>query len=158
MLLSGTYVIEMVSQAESFPSDIFHAAFHMPFLPSGPYITETVLKTIETGHLHQGFRRLLVPTDKTLDGYTHIVIDHHGGDTMYIPEEVAVGFHEGKRILMPEKVGVSAIAMPESEYGQIKLGLDTVNKKKDFTPVKLDNASRLIEQPDKGFALFLLFV
>ena len=31
---------------------------------------------------------------------------------MYIPEEVAVGFHEGKRILMPEKVGVSAIAMP----------------------------------------------
>ena len=29
--------------------DIFHAAFHMPFLPSGPYITETVLKTIETG-------------------------------------------------------------------------------------------------------------
>lgn len=48
--------------------------------------------------------------------------------------------------------------MPESEYGQIKLGLDTVNKKKDFTPVKLNNASRLIEQPDKGFALFLLFV
>ena len=41
---------------------------------------------------------------------------------MYIPEEVAVEFHEGKRILMPEKVGVSAIAMPESEYGQIKLG------------------------------------
>ena len=34
-----------------------------------------------------------------------------------------VGFHEGKRILMPEKIGVSAIAMPESEYGQIKLVL-----------------------------------
>ena len=77
---------------------------------------------------------------------------------MYIPEDVAVGFHEGKRILMPEKVGVSAIAIPESEYGQIKRGLDTVNKKKDFTPVKIDKASRLIEQPDKGFALFLLFV
>lgn len=48
--------------------------------------------------------------------------------------------------------------MPESEYGQIKLGFDAVNKKKNFTPVKLGNASRLIEQPDKGFALFLLFV
>ena len=77
---------------------------------------------------------------------------------MYIPEKVTVGFHEGKRILMPEKIGVSAIAMPESEYGQIKLGLDTVNKKKDFTPVKLGNASRFMEQPNKGFALFLLFV
>ncbi|MCG0204089.1 hypothetical protein L4X50_17880, partial [Phocaeicola vulgatus] len=42
-----------------------------------------------------------------------------------------------------------------SEYGQIKLGFDAVNKKKNFTPVKLGNASRLIEQPDKGFALFL---
>ncbi len=73
---------------------------------------------------------------------------------MYIPEKVTVGFHEGKRILMPEKIGVSAIAMPESEYGQIKLGFDAVNKKKNFTPVKLGNASRLIEQPDKGFALF----
>jgi len=30
---------------------------------------------------------------------------------MYIPEKVTVGFHEGKRILMPEKIGVSAIAM-----------------------------------------------
>ena len=90
MRLGGTYVIEMVSQAESFPADIFHAAFHMPFLPSGPYITETVLKTIETGNLHQGFRRLLVTTDKALDGYTHIVIDHHVWDTMYIPEKVTV--------------------------------------------------------------------
>jgi len=62
---------------------------------------------------------------------------------MYIPEKVTVGFHEGKRILMPEKIGVSAIAMPESEYGQIKLGFDTVNKKKNFTPVKLGNASRI---------------
>ena len=158
MLLRRTYVTEMIRQVESFPSDIFHAPFHMSFLPSGPYITETILKTIETGHLHQGFCRLLVTTDKVLDGYTHIVIDHHGRDTMYIPEEVAVRSHEGKRILMPEKIGVSAITMPESEYGQIKLGLDTVNKKKDFTPVKLKNASRVIEQPDKGFALFLLFV
>ena len=33
-------------------------------------------------------------------------------------EKVTVGFHEGKRILMPEKIGVSAIAMPESEYGK----------------------------------------
>ena len=48
---------------------------------------------------------------------------------MYIPEKVTVGLHEGKRILMPEKIGVSAIAMPESEYGQIKLGFDAVNKK-----------------------------
>ena len=53
--------------------------------------------------------------------------------------------------ILPEKIGVSAIAMPESEYGQIKLGFDAVNKKKNFTPVKLGNASRLIEQPDKGF-------
>ena len=73
---------------------------------------------------------------------------------MYIPKEVAVRSHEGKRILMPKKIGVSAIAMPESEYDQIKLDLDTVNKKKDFTPVKFSNASRLIEQPNKGFALF----
>ena len=148
----------MVRQAESFPSDIFHATFHVPFLPSDPYITETIPKTIETGNLHQGFCRLLVTTDKALDDYTHIVIDHHGWDIMYIPEEVTVGLHEGKRILMSEKVGVSAIAMPESKYDQIKLGLDTVNKKKDFTPVKLGNASRFIEQPNKGFALFLLFV
>lgn len=49
---------------------------------------------------------------------------------MYIPEKVTVGLHEGKRILMPEKIGVSAIAMPESEYGQIKLGFDTVNKRR----------------------------
>ena len=158
MLLRRTYVTEMIRQVESFPSDIFHAPFHMSFLPSGPYITETILKTIETGHLHQGFCRLLVTTDKVLDGYTHIVIDHHGRDTMYIPEEVAVGFHEGKRILMPEKIGVSAIAMPESEYGQIKLDLDTVNKKKDFAPVKFNNASRLIKQQNKGFALFSLCV
>ena len=148
----------MIRQVESFPSDIFHAPFHMSFLPSGPYITETILKTIETGHLHQGFCRLLVTTDKVLDGYTHIVIDHHGRDTMYIPEEVAVRSHEGKRILMPEKIGVSAIAMPESEYGQIKLGFDAVNKKKNFTPVKLGNASRLIKQQNKGFALFSLCV
>ena len=152
------YITKMVCQAESFPSDIFHAALHMSFLPSGPYITETVLKTIETGHLHQSFCRFLITTDKALDGYTHIVIDHHGGDTMYIPEKVTVGFHEGKHILMPEKIGVSAIAMPESEYGQIKLGFDAVNKKKNFTPVKLGNASRLTEHPGKGFALFLLFV
>ncbi len=158
MLLRRTYVTEMIRQVESFPSDIFHAPFHMSFLPSGPYITETILKTIETGHLHQGFRRLLVTTDKALDGYTHIVIDHHGRDTMYIPEEVAVRSHEGKRILMPEKIGVSAITMPESEYGQIKLDLDTVNKKKDFAPVKFNNASRLIKQQNKGFALFSLCV
>ena len=156
MLLRRTYVTEMIRQVESFPSDIFHAPFHMSFLPSGPYITETILKTIETGHLHQGFCRLLVTTDKVLDGYTHIVIDHHGRDTMYIPEEVAVRSHEGKRILMPE--GVSAITMPESEYGQIKLDLDTVNKKKDFAPVKFNNASRLIKQQNKGFALFSLCV
>ena len=105
------YITKMVCQAESFPSDIFHAALHMSFLPSGPYITETVLKTIETGHLHQSFCRFLITTDKALDGYTHIVIDHHGGDTMYIPEKVTVGFHEGKHILMPEKIGVSAIAL-----------------------------------------------
>ena len=158
MLLRRTYVTEMIRQVESFPSDIFHAPFHMSFLPSGPYITETVLKTLETGHLHQGFCRLLVTTDKVLDGYTHIVIDHHGRDTMYIPEEVAVRSHEGKRILMPEKIGVSAITMPESEYGQIKLDLDTVNKKKDFAPVKFNNASRLIKQQNKGFALFSLCV
>ena len=41
------YITKMVCQAESFPSDIFHAALYMSFLPSGPYITETVLKTIE---------------------------------------------------------------------------------------------------------------
>ncbi|MBV4407055.1 hypothetical protein, partial [Phocaeicola vulgatus] len=41
------------------------------------------------------FCRFLITTDKALDGYTHIVIDHHGGDTMYIPEKVTVGFHEG---------------------------------------------------------------
>ncbi len=128
------YITKMVCQAESFPSDIFHAALHMSFLPSGPYITETVLKTIETGHLHQSFCRFLITTDKALDGYTHIVIDHHGGDTMYIPEKVTVGFHEGKRILMPEKIGVSAIAMPESEYGQIKLGFDAVNQKRRTSP------------------------
>ena len=74
------------------------------------------------------------------------------------PEEVAVRSHEGKRILMPEKIGVSAITMPESEYGQIKLDLDTVNKKKDFAPVKFNNASRLIKQQNKGFALFSLCV
>ena len=158
MLLRRTYVTEMIRQVESFPSDIFHAPFHMSFLPSGPYITEPILKTIEPGHLHQGFCRLLVTTDKVLDGYTHIVIDHHGRDTMYIPEEVAVRSHEGKRILMPEKIGVSAITMPESEYGQIKLDLDTVNKKKDFDPVKFNNASRLIKQQNKGFALFSLCV
>lgn len=158
MLLRRTYVTEMIRQVESFPSDIFHAPFHMSFLPSGPYITETVLKTIETGHLHQSFCRFLITTDKALDGYTHIVIDHHGRDTMYIPEEVAVRSHEGKRILMPEKIGVSAITMPESEYGQIKLDLDTVNKKKDFAPVKFNNASRLIKQQNKGFALFSLCV
>ena len=158
MLLRRTYVTEMIRQVESFPSDIFHAPFHMSFLPSGPYITETILKTIETGHLHQGFCRLLVTTDKVLDGYTHIVIDHHGRDTMYIPEEVAVRSHEGKPILMPEKIGVSAITMPESEYGQIKLDLDTVNKKKDFAPVNFNNASRLIKQQNKGFALFSICV
>ena len=58
MLLRRTYVTEMIRQVESFPSDIFHAPFHMSFLPSGPYITETILKTIETGHLHQGFCQL----------------------------------------------------------------------------------------------------
>lgn len=157
MLLRRAYLTEMVRQAESFPSDIFHATFHMPFLPSGSDITETILKTVETGHLHQGFCRLLITTGKALDRYTHIIIDYHGRDTMYIPEEVAVRFHEGKCILMPEKIGIFAMAMFESEYSQIKLGLDTVYKKKDFTPVKLGNASRLIEQPDKGFALFLLF-
>ena len=30
---------------------------------------------------------------------------------------------------MPEKIGVSAIAMPESEYGQIKLGFEDVYKR-----------------------------
>ena len=50
------------------------------------------------------------------------------------------------------------ITMPESEYGQIKLDLDTVNKKKDFAPVKFNNASRLIKQQNKGFALFSLCV
>ena len=86
----------MIRQVESFPSDIFHAPFHMSFLPSGPYITETILKTIETGHLHQGFCRLLVTTDKVLDGYTHIVIDHHGRDTMYI-------IRKTKRFAIPER-------------------------------------------------------
>ena len=27
---------------------------------------------------------------RSLDGYTHIVIDHHGWDTMYIPEKVGI--------------------------------------------------------------------
>ncbi len=133
------YITKMVCQAKAFLLT-YSTRSTCPF--SHPARTlQTVLKTIETGHLHQSFCRFLITTDKALDGYTHIVIDHHGGDTMYIPEKVTVGFHEGKRILMPEKIGVSAIAMPESEYGQIKLGFDAVNKKKNFTPVKLGNAS-----------------
>ena len=93
------YITKMVCQAESFPSDIFHAALHMSFLPSGPYITKRY-KTIRTSS--SKLLWVLITTDKALDGYTHIVIDHHGWDTMYIPEKVTVGFHEGKRILMPE--------------------------------------------------------
>ena len=124
------YITKMVCQAESFPSDIFHAALHMSFLPSGLYITETVLKTIETGHLHQSFCRFLITTDKALDGlHAYCHRPSWRGHHVY-PEKVTVGFHEGKRILMPEKIGVSAIAMPESEYGQIKLGFDAVNKRR----------------------------
>lgn len=44
----------------------------------------------------------------------------------------------------PEKYGVYIV--------------DTVNKKKDFAPVKFNNASRLIKQQNKGFALFSLCV
>ena len=92
------YITKMVCQAESFPSDIFHAALTCPFSHPARTLQKRYSKekkTIETGHLHQSFCRFLITTDKALDGYTHIVIDHHGGDTMYIPEKVTVGFHEG---------------------------------------------------------------
>ena len=47
--------------------------------------------------------RFLITTDKALDGYTHIVIDHHGWDTMYIPEKVTVGFHEDPMCIATRK-------------------------------------------------------
>ena len=50
---------------------------------------------------------------------------------MYIPEKVTVEFHEGKRILMPEKIGVHLpLLCPKVNTAEIKLVFDAVNKRR----------------------------
>ena len=88
------YMIKMVCQAKAFLLTYSTLRSHVlsPIRPK--HYRMVGLKTIETDIFIKASVGFLSPPTKALDGYTHIVIDHHGKDTMYIPQKLRWGFHE----------------------------------------------------------------
>ena len=77
---------------------------------------------------------------------------HSNGRYAYLfRHQNTLAFMESHRNFFRDIHGVPAMMV----YDNMRVA---VNKKKDFAPVKFNNASRLIKQQNKGFALFSLCV
>ena len=117
-------------------ADIIHAAFDIPFLPTGAGIAVPEVEPVEGAQSRQGFRGTLFLVVKD-DGHAHVVIHHRPGDTVHLPEEVPVGFHERQSVLAVEQVSEPAFTEWKGEHGHHQALLFPGYEQLDFSPVKL---------------------
>ena len=130
------YGIEINACGKGTSTHIVNTALHVSLLPSSPGIAEAPVEAIEGVHAKEGLRRLLV-VRLEYDSHLHVVIYHSMRDSVHIMEEIAMGLHEGKIVLMTEQVGPSALAMTEGKDCHGKGDRLAVYAQLYLTPVKL---------------------
>lgn len=69
------------------------------------------METVKIAHAKQRIGRFLFHSGELPDSYAHVIINHHGGNTFYLTEEITMAFHEGKGVLMTEQPGITTVAM-----------------------------------------------